>query len=711
MKSYIFNKTFEDIFTKERIAYEAKRAGFDIPYKNFFNFAPHKSFFIPKNSNGMRQISVPDTKAKIIQKILHDELTSVLRFSDRNYAYQKNKSPLKAINRVKHIIKNYEFILKADIKDFFDSIDHDRLLAKLSKIIKDPKIIYLIALFLKNGSLFHNQWIDKTEGVYQGDVLSPLLSNIYLHKFDMKLENENIEFVRFADDMIFFANPYKETKKILNFINQLLQQEKLSLHPDKLYITHKNKPFEYLGVLFDIPTNSYSIENERLMSKISTISKETKNLDLDQTIKKLNEHIEGFLNYYAKIINNTNQLELLQKRADEIIIAKIIEAKQNKTITRKSDFLQKLSSLLAYTKTSPINLVNHAYEQLRLKSPKKAAYKTIEQKKRDFFKNSLKTTELIISKPGTYLSFSQGKISIKTHDAPIKRIPFKKLRRIIILTTRSSLSTYLIKKCAEEKIDIDFIAENEPYALLTYHKTIAKELHIKQLKLILSPKGLHYTKNLYYAKAKNQRNLLKYFNIRRKNESLQKYIEKITLLIPKIKNAKDSKTIMGIEAQISQLYWNGFKLITNLPYFQRTHKDSKDPINQALNYGYAILYNRIQAALIKEGLNIYYSFLHVTDYRKPTLVFDMIEPFRQPIVDREIISIITKNQTIKQKDGRLTSNSLKLIIQNIQERLASFTKTKFGKTTYLNLIYFEANALKKAIENEDPNHTFFIAKY
>ena len=89
----------------------------------------------------------------------------------------------------------------------------------------------------------------------------------------------------------------------------------------------------------------------------------------------------------------------------------------------------------------------------------------------------------------------------------------------------------------------------------------------------------------------------------------------------------------------------------------------------------------------------------------------MIEPFRQPIVDREIISILTKNQKITQKNGRLDDKSKKIIIQNIQERLSSFTRSKYGRTTYLNIIKQEANSLKRAIENLEPKHSFFIAKY
>ena len=553
MKSSTFNKTFEQIFTPERIAYEAQKAGISIDPDTLFDFAPHRSFLLPKNDGEFRTISIPDQKAKIIQRIIADELSSQLKFSDRNYAYQKNKSPLKAINRVKNILTHYDFVIRADIDSFFDTIDHDRLLEKLHKIIADTKIIYLIALFLKNGSLFRNQWIDKLEGVYQGDVLSPLLSNIYLHSFDISLEKRFIEFVRFADDMIFFAKSTKEVHNILEFVKQRLAIEKLQLNDIKTLITHKSKSFSYLGVKFDTLQNRYSIDNDRLMQKISKISKETKKLPLPQTIEKLNEHIRGFANYYLKIINDTKQLQLLQQRADEIIIKKIVQAKLQKTITQKRRFQQILEPLLSYLprQNHANELIQKAYEELKALTPAKSALQKAENQKRQYYKNYLKTTELIITKIGTHLSYARGRVKIRTPQEPIKTIPFNRVERIIITTTYSSISTYLIKQCAKRGIDIDFIDDDEPFALLTYHKSIAKELHLNQLKLILSPKGLVYAKSLHYAKAKNQLNLLKYFNLRRKDEKLGNYIDNIERLIPKIKNASDSKALLAIEGQIS----------------------------------------------------------------------------------------------------------------------------------------------------------------
>ncbi len=334
-----------------------------------------------------------------------------------------------------------------------------------------------------------------------------------------------------------------------------------------------------------------------------------------------------------------------------------------------------------------------------------------EKKKRSYFKNYLKTTELIITKTGSYIYFSKGKIKIRTKEDPLQEVPFKRVKRIVITNKQTSISTYLIYQCSKEKIDIDFVSNNFPYALITYFKSVSNELYQKQLDFINSSKAFNFAINLIYAKAKNQLNLLKYYNNRREDKKVETYIESIDRLIDKLKHSKNIKELMGYEGQISQIYWNGFKVITKLQNFNRTHQNSKDVINQALNYSYAILYSRVQASLIREGFNIYYSFLHSRNHNKPTLVFDMVEIFRQPIVDREIISIITKRQHLKQYKGLLDNESKKIVIQHIQKRLSSLTKTKYGKTTYYNLINFEINSLKQDIINSKDNHKFFIAKY
>jgi group II intron reverse transcriptase/maturase/CRISPR-associated endonuclease Cas1 len=709
MKNSIFDKKFEEIFTPERIAFEAaKIEATNVDYENFFDFAPHKRLYIPKNDRELRQINVPDTKAKIIQRILVDELSHFFRFSDRNYAYQKGKSPLKAINRVKNLLHHANFVYKADIDDFFDSINHDLLLLTLQRHIADKKILYLIAIFLKNGSLFKGRWHDKLEGVYQGDVISPFLANFYLNQFDEAMEGT--EYVRFADDMIFFAKNQKELDLIRTKAAKELERLSLRFDPAKSYVRHISQTFEFLGVRFDHQRKLYSIDNDRLMKKISEISRRTKNTDLPSTIEILNDHVKGFGNYYLKVVNDTKQFELLQQREDEILVKKIVQAKQKRSITRKRDFLRLLQQVRTYLPIEDyhIKIVRRAYEELRLQNPIESAAKKIAAQKLAYLKTNLKSSELIISSTGAYLTYSQGSVKLKLPGKSPKKIGIERIHRIIITNTRTSLSTYLLYQCAKRGIDVDFIHQETPFAQIIYTKHPTHSLYQRQLKFLSSPLAHIYAQNLLLAKAKNQLNLLKYYNHRRGD--LEGEIERIEFLVPKIKKAKRNKELMGLEGQISQIYWNGFKKIALTPSFVRHHQNAPDPINQALNYGYAILYHKLQSALVKEGLNIYYSFLHATDHTKPTLVFDMVEPFRQPVVDREVLSILSRGQKLTSKNGRLSEASKKLLIQNIQERLAIPTKSRYGKTSLLNIIFYEANELKRYIIAQKPKK-FFVAKY
>ena len=174
----MFNKSLEQIFTKSALSsafdeISANSLGLDeISYadfkKNFSQNAAHlirslingtyapeplKKITIPKeNHNGVRPIGISSIKDKLIQRVLYSELSPYFdeTFLSNSYAYRPHKSTYKAINRASSFINENDcWILKADVKDFFESIDHSKLLQILQKHIKDVKIINLISLFLK----------------------------------------------------------------------------------------------------------------------------------------------------------------------------------------------------------------------------------------------------------------------------------------------------------------------------------------------------------------------------------------------------------------------------------------------------------------------------------------------------------------------------------------------------------------------------------
>ena len=734
----MLSKRFKDIFTTDKLLYTLelykKTAGYKEAkeliksgeflkqLKKGYIPDPLQGFEIEKSSGGKRQLANATITSKVVQKILATELLERVKFSDKSYAFRPNKGTLKAINRTKDFLKKYKFVAKADVDNFFDSINQNKLLTILNRIIADKKIIALISLYLKNGMLKEHKWIDKEKGVYQGDVLSPVLSNIYLHSFDEALEKEGIDFVRYADDMVFFAKSKKKAKKNLAKATAYLKALDLKFGDDKSYISSLEDGFEFLGLRFK--ENEVLMDNDKFQKKLSKISQKCKKRNLQESIEFLNEYLQGIKNYYAKVLSSKHQLILIGEHIDEILIRKIAHEKQQKTINKKGKFfniLLSLEDLQHYTteeKQRHANmLIDRAYELLAQEKPLKSAEKKIAKKKRDFLKEQIKSSEIVLNAFGLYVSVNRGKIVVKEYGKVVQKSPINWITRIIVMSKGVSLSSNLIWQCSKRKIDIDFINQSKPYAQITYYNAVSNELHLKQLDLKNSNKGLAVAKAIIKAKMKNQINLVKYYARYREKEDIQdykellKYIDKMEAIYTKVKTAKDQSMLMGFEGSLSNIYWQAFGILIDNRDFKRVTLDAPDTINQALNYGYAFIYHRVQSALLKTGINIYHSFLHSTQPNKPTLVYDLVEPFRQLVVDREIISILNRGTKLNSSKGRLDKKSVKVITQNIQERLATPTKWRKGKYKLNTIIDEQALELAHVIKGIKSKFKGFVGRF
>ena len=164
---------------------------------------------------------------------------------------------------------------------------------------------------------------------------------------------------------------------------------------------------------------------------------------------------------------------------------------------------------------------------------------------------------------------------------------------------------------------------------------------------------------------------------------------------------------MGYEGSLSVLYWKSFGILIEQKDFKRETFNAPDAINQSLNYGYAFIYHRVQSALLKTGVNIY----HSPQANKPTLVFDMVEPFRQLVVDREIISILNHGTKLTSNKGRLTKKSIKVITENVQERLATPTKWRKGKYKLMTIIDEQALEMAHVIKGVKSNFKGFVGRF
>ena len=684
---------------------------------------PLKKIEIDKpSSDEKRPIALSSIKDKIVQRVLYENLNPYFDklFSDKSYAYRPDKSTIKAINRVSDFLnKKKRHIVKTDIDDFFESIDHEILLQLLRNHIKDNRIVKLIALFMQMGGFFHYDYEEHLFGVHQGDILSPLLSNIYLNEMDRFLEDKDVAFVRYADDFVMLFEHKNEAYTTLKELKKFLHSLHLRLEEKKTYIVHISEGFSFLGVHF-AGRNRY-VDNDRFLKTISRFHTLAKTKTGFMTyINDLNTLLQGLKNYYLKIVTkNEKQHRLLQETFIQTLSHKIYLTRNAKKIKSKKEFRNllaqiKFSILFEYEEIKDkqeLAIAMGLEKYLANKSYSSDVKTKIEKKKNQYAKKFALDTTLHIQTHGVMLGISKNKFTIKRYGKVQQTYPLTKVQRIILEGKSISLSSDVIKKCADNAIAIDFIdTQANPYAsLITYKASLAQNIH-KQAALINTPKQLELAASFIRGKAKNQINYLKYLN--KYHRLLDTHIDAMEKNAAKIKTAATIEQLMGVEGSISASYWDGIRLVLEVPFERRITKGAKDIVNSSLNYGYAILYSKVQNALVLAGLSLHVSFLHTLDKTKPTLTFDLIEEFRSFIVDRVIISMLNKDEPIKlDKDGLLTQNSRKLIAKNIKEKLGSYTMWKKRSHKIENIIQTQAYLLARVIDGEEKRYKPFIGKY
>jgi RNA-directed DNA polymerase len=182
---------------------------------------PVRRVEIPKPSGGIRKLGIPTVTDRVIQQAIVQKLTPIFerQFSDNSYGFRPNRSAHQAIEQARENIEDgYNIVVDIDLEKFFDRVQHDKLMALISKSISDKPTLKLIRRYLQAGILENGLVKPNTEGTPQGGPLSPLLSNILLNELDKELESRKLRFVRYADDCNIFVKSLRaenESKKEL----------------------------------------------------------------------------------------------------------------------------------------------------------------------------------------------------------------------------------------------------------------------------------------------------------------------------------------------------------------------------------------------------------------------------------------------------------------------------------------------------------------
>ena len=319
-------------------------------------------------------------------------------------------------------------------------------------------------------------------------------------------------------------------------------------------------------------------------------------------------------------------------------------------------------------------------------------------------------SQLLVAGFGLFVGKKGERVVVKKGKAVCAQVPFLRLQELIIGSSGVSLSSDLVEDLCGRGVRLAFLtASGKPTALVTSPMlTATVETRRAQLQAYTNDRGADFCRWIVAGKLRNQEKLLRYFAKSREGEA-RLSLERTAAAFKKLRQAALSVEgdaadavrgqLMGLEGTGGRMYWHEIASILpdNLGFSGREHQGPGNAVNAAINYGYGILYSHVWGAIMNAGLEPFAGFLHVDRSGKPSLVLDLVEEFRQPVVDRAILTWLNRGGRLTLNNGMLDATSRESVASRVLLRLIATEMHRGKEQQVRSIIQMQARLAASAV--------------
>jgi group II intron reverse transcriptase/maturase len=269
---------------------------------------PVRRVEIPKPDGGVRLLGIPSVVDRLIQQALLQQLQPIFEptFSESSYGFRPNRSAHDAVKRAQQYVQEgYEWTVDLDIEKFFDRVNHDMLMARVARKVKDKRVLRLIRAYLNSGVMVEGVVMGTEEGTPQGGPISPLLANVLLDDLDKELEKRGHKFVRYADDSNIYVRTERAGQRVMESVREFLQKRlKLRLNEKKSSVGRPTK-LKFLGFSMGKDKRKGGVyirlaprTVERFKTRVRELTSRSNGWGVERRVKELTTYLRGWLGYF-----------------------------------------------------------------------------------------------------------------------------------------------------------------------------------------------------------------------------------------------------------------------------------------------------------------------------------------------------------------------------------------------------------------------------